>query len=142
MCAQCLCPFEAEGVKGRVSKTAHCPTCEKGSELAPFLANVQQLLDIALEFSSTLLRFTPSLQTSQFKGKQCQHMLQLTQPSGLRPCPPCPLILQPVAFAYCVREVHPGSILMGTCVPAVQSMLDLFGAGAYPALTHLWLGTA
>lgn len=34
------------------------------------------------------------------------------------------------------------SMLMGTCMPAAQLMLDLFGAGAYQALTHLWLGTA
>lgn len=35
-----------------------------------------------------------------------------------------------------------GSVLMGTSVPAAQLMLDLFGASVYPALTHLWLGTA
>lgn len=35
-----------------------------------------------------------------------------------------------------------GSILMGTSVPAVQSILNLFGAGVYAALTHLRLGKA
>lgn len=78
MCAQCPYPFAAEGVKGRVSKTARCPACEKGLELAPFLADVQQLLDVALEYSSALLNFTPPLQTSQIKGRWCQHILQLT----------------------------------------------------------------
>lgn len=35
-CAQCPCPIEAEDVKGRVHKTAHCPTCAKGIEACPF----------------------------------------------------------------------------------------------------------
>lgn len=40
-------------------------------------------------------------------------------------------------------EMKPGagSMPLGTSVPAAQSMLDLDGVGAYPALTHLWLGT-
>lgn len=110
-CAQCPCPFAAQGAKGRVSKTPLCPTCEKGSELAPFLTDVQKLLDVALAFSSA-----PSLQASSFKGKQSQHMLQLTQPSGLRPCLPCPLILQPEGLANCVCEVH-----LGLAIPAQKN---------------------
>lgn len=125
MCAQRPCPFAAEGVKDRVSKTAHCLTCEKGSGLAPFLADVQQILDVALEYSSTLLCFTPSLQTSQIKGKRCQHILQLTQPSGLRPCPPCPLLLLPVVFAYCVREVHPGLAIPAQKTISQQGLVNL-----------------
>lgn len=35
-CAQCPCPIAAEGVKGRVSKIAHCPTCSKGIEACLF----------------------------------------------------------------------------------------------------------
>lgn len=101
-------PYAAEGVKGR--ECSKLLAYVKGLELVPWLADVQQLLNVALEYSSTLLCFTPSLQTSQFKGKQCQHMLQLTQPSGFRPCPLCPLILQLVAFAFAsyVCKVCPG----------------------------------
>lgn len=47
-------------------------------------------------------------------------MLQLTQPSVLRLCPPCPLILQ--TEGLCVHEVHLGlaltaqnSFSAGTC---------------------------
>lgn len=112
MCAQCPCPFAAEGIKDRVSKTSHCPTCEMGLELAPFLADVQQLLGVALEFSSALLilphHYKPHSSKESGASICCSWLSQVA--SGY--CPPCALILQTVAFAYCVREVHPGLAIL------------------------------
>lgn len=53
-------------------------------------------------------------------------MLQLIQPSGLRTCPPCLLILQSVAFAfaYDVHKVRPGLAIPTQETVSLQGLVN------------------
>lgn len=92
-------PFAAEDIKGSVQ---HCllPYLWKEVWAWPFPYRYSTVIRCCLRVFINHTTFY-SITTNPTVQRESSASV------CLRPCPPCPLILQPVAFAYCVHEVHP-----------------------------------